>query len=85
MIVNVIAWIILGAIAGWIAGYIMTRDTKLDLMDIVLGIVGAIVGGWLSRLVLDWEVETFSPAGVIVAVIGALILAFAYKFIMQRE
>jgi uncharacterized membrane protein YeaQ/YmgE (transglycosylase-associated protein family) len=82
---NIIAWLIVGAIAGWLAGYIMTRNTKLDWMDVILGIVGAIVGGWLGGLLLKTDVQTFSPLGVILAVIGALIVAFGYKLITKKQ
>lgn len=85
LIWNVIAWVIVGAIVGWLAGYIMSRNTKLDLVDVILGILGAVVGGWLGGLLLKTDVNTFSPLGIVLAVIGALILAFGYKLIFKKS
>ena len=79
MLSNIIAWLVVGAIAGWLAGYILKRNTELNIMDVILGIIGAVVGGWLGGLVMRTDVQTFSPLGIIFAVIGALILAFLYE------
>ena len=79
MLSSIVAWLVVGAIAGWLAGYIMKRNTELNLADVVLGIVGAVVGGWIGSLVLRADINTFSPLGLIFAVIGALILAFGYE------
>ena len=51
MLVTIIAWIVLGAIAGWIAGLLVRGDEGLGVIGhIVLGIVGALVGGFLANL-----------------------------------
>jgi len=75
--------IILGAIAGWIAEKIMKGDHGL-LTNIVLGILGALIGNWLFRLIIG------STAGgvigqLIVAVIGACILIWGYRAIRGRS
>ena len=85
MIVNILMWLILGAVAGWLAGYIVTRDTKLDIMDIVLGIIGAVVGGWVFTLITGDGLEVFSILGVIVAVIAAIILVLIYGFLVKKK
>ena len=79
MLGSIVAWLIVGAIAGWLAGYLLRRNTTLNIMDILLGILGAVVGGWLGSLLLRTDVNTFSPLGLVFAVIGALILAFGYE------
>ena len=69
-----IVWVILvGLIAGWLAGKIMKRSGYGTLGDIVLGVLGGIVGGWLVRLV------GFAPGGglipsIVTATIGAVVL-----------
>ena len=72
---SIIAWIVLGLIAGWIAGMVMRGGGYGIIGDIVLGILGAIVGGWLTGLLLGRDVMNgFSLESIIVAVIGAIIL-----------
>lgn len=84
MLVSLIAWIIVGAIAGWLAGYVMTRNTALNVTDVVLGMVGAVVGGWLSTQFMGVDPAALTPLGIIVAFIGALIVAFIYKAVTGR-
>jgi uncharacterized membrane protein YeaQ/YmgE (transglycosylase-associated protein family) len=73
--------IILGALAGFIAEKVMKFDTGL-VMNIILGIVGAIVGNWLLGLV---GVGLGGLLGqLVVAVIGACVLIFAYRAINNR-
>ena len=73
---SIIGWVILGALAGWIASMIMgTNDRQGCLMDMVLGIVGAIVGGFLYSLITNARWQTgFDLVSLIVAVIGACIV-----------
>ena len=73
--------IILGALAGWIAENVMKFDTGL-LMNIVLGIVGAMVGNFLLSLI---GVGLTGIVGqLIVAVLGACILIYVYRMIKSR-
>jgi uncharacterized membrane protein YeaQ/YmgE (transglycosylase-associated protein family) len=70
---GIILWIILGAIAGWIAGLIMKSDHGL-LEDIVLGIVGALVGGFIMNFFGQEGVTGFNIYSMVVAVFGAMVL-----------
>ena len=74
--------IIIGGLAGWIAEKVMSFDTGL-VMNIVLGIVGALVGNWLMRAVLGYTLGGFFGQ-LIIAVGGACILIFAYRAIKSR-
>lgn len=75
MVLNIILWILFGALAGWIASLIMRTNAEEGAMaNIVTGIVGALIGGWLARSVFGLAVSTFSLAGLVVAVVGAIIL-----------
>lgn len=74
MLVNIILWIVIGGLAGWIASMIMKRDASMGaIANIVVGIVGAVIGGFLVNL-LGYDVSTFSVMGLVVAIVGAVIL-----------
>jgi uncharacterized membrane protein YeaQ/YmgE (transglycosylase-associated protein family) len=72
---SIIAWIVLGLIAGWLAGMIMKGGGYGIIGDIVLGILGAIIGGWITGALLGRDmVNGFNIETLIVAVIGAIVL-----------
>lgn len=73
-----IMWIIIGAVAGWIAGLLVKGGGFGLIMDIVVGIVGAFIGGWLAS-VLHIGLGGGFIGSVIVAVIGAVILMFVLR------
>lgn len=79
---SLIAFILIGAIAGWFAGQVMKGAGFGLLMNIVLGIVGSVVGGWLFDL---FDVQTFGGAGgeFITATFGAIIVLFIAKQIKK--
>lgn len=70
-----IAWLILGALSGWIASMIMKKDSEMGAFaNIIVGIVGAFIGGFVFNLIGASGVTGFNIWSVIVAVIGACIL-----------
>jgi uncharacterized membrane protein YeaQ/YmgE (transglycosylase-associated protein family) len=80
---SLIAWIVLGLISGFIASKIVNKSGEGLVLDIVLGIIGAVVGGYLF--------QTFGMAGVtgvniysiLVAVVGAVVVLFVYHAIFR--
>ncbi len=70
---GIIAWVIFGAIAGWIASLVMGSSDSL-VTDIVLGIVGAVLGGWLVGFFGYSGVSGFNVYSFLVAVLGAVVL-----------
>ena len=77
MLMNVIFWIVLGALAGWIASMIMGRNAQMGaLANIVVGIVGAMIGGFLMNAVGAPGVTGFNLYSVLVAIGGAVVLLF---------
>ena len=70
---SILAWIIFGAIAGWLASLIMGAQDGL-LLDIVLGIVGAFLGGWVMTALGQSGITGFNLYSIVVAVIGGIIL-----------
>jgi uncharacterized membrane protein YeaQ/YmgE (transglycosylase-associated protein family) len=82
---GIIAWIVLGAIAGWITNMIMGGGEGV-IATIILGIVGAIVGGWLAGTVLKVaDVTGINIESIIVAVIGAVIVVAIYRMVAGRR
>ena len=80
---HIIWWIIVGLIAGWATGKIMKGSGYGALMDIVIGIAGAVLGGFLMRMV------GFSGQGgffytIIIAIIGAVILTAVVRLISKK-
>jgi uncharacterized membrane protein YeaQ/YmgE (transglycosylase-associated protein family) len=83
--VGIIAWIVLGAIAGFIANALMGNREGL-LMTIILGIVGAVVGGWLAGTVLGIaDVTGINVQSIVVSVIGAVIVVAVFQALQRRR
>jgi uncharacterized membrane protein YeaQ/YmgE (transglycosylase-associated protein family) len=72
--VSIIAWIILGLIAGFIASKIVNRSGEGIVLDIILGIVGAVVGGWIMTAFGGQGVNGFNLYSMLVAVGGAIVV-----------
>ena len=75
---SIIGWIILGLVAGFIASKIVNKEGEGFLRDIVLGVVGAVVGGWLFHLVGARGVTGFNLYSMFVAVVGAVVVLVGY-------
>lgn len=83
---SVIGWIVLGLIAGWLGSKIMgTSGSQGMLMDIVLGIVGALVGGFVFSIFGAGGVTGFNIWSLIVATIGAVIVIWLYHNLAGRR
>lgn len=84
MITNLIAWIVLGAVAGWLASMVMkTNQSQGLIMDIIVGIVGSFIGGFIFSQLFSADVDAFSIGGLIVAVIGASILLAVLRMVRK--
>jgi uncharacterized membrane protein YeaQ/YmgE (transglycosylase-associated protein family) len=82
---SIIGWIVLGLIAGFIASKIVNRAGEGFLMDIVLGIVGAVVGGFIFEQFGAAGITGFNLYSMIVAIVGAIILLVIYHAIFSRR
>jgi uncharacterized membrane protein YeaQ/YmgE (transglycosylase-associated protein family) len=80
---QVLWWIIVGLIAGWATGKIMKGSGYGALMDIGLGIAGAVVGGWLMRL-LGFRGQGGTIYTILVAIGGAIILTWLFRLLTGR-
>ncbi|MDD1783570.1 GlsB/YeaQ/YmgE family stress response membrane protein [Enterovibrio sp. ZSDZ35] len=77
---SIISWIILGLLAGILAKWIMPgKDGGGFIMTTLLGIAGAVVGGWVSTLIGIGTTGGLSIGSIIMATVGALILLFIYN------
>ena len=75
-----IAWIVVGAIAGWLANQIMGSRDGLVMM-VILGIVGGLVGGWLAANVFDMgSVDGINIESIFIATLGAILVVFIANF-----
>jgi uncharacterized membrane protein YeaQ/YmgE (transglycosylase-associated protein family) len=82
---SVIGWIILGLISGFIASKIVNKTGQGFFMDIVLGIVGAIVGGVIFSALGIGGITGFNLYSMVVAVIGAIIVLVIYHWVSGRR
>ena len=82
---GILSWIIVGLIVGALAKLVMPgRDPGGIIVTIALGIAGALLGGWIGRLLGFYEPN--EPAGWIMSLLGAVILLFLYRmFFLGRE
>jgi uncharacterized membrane protein YeaQ/YmgE (transglycosylase-associated protein family) len=80
---GILLWIIFGALAGWIASMIMKTEAG-TMMDIIMGIVGAVVGGFLMNLIGQSGVTGFNLYSLIVAIIGAIVVIYIGRMVRNR-
>jgi uncharacterized membrane protein YeaQ/YmgE (transglycosylase-associated protein family) len=80
-----IAWIVLGLVAGFIASKIVNKAGEGMLMDIVLGVVGAFLGGWLFNTFGMPGVTGLNLYSLLVAVVGAAIFLIVYHALAGRS
>jgi len=81
-----LAWLIVGAIAGWLASIVMKTNSQQGLlMDIVVGIVGAFIGGFLFDQFGSTGVTGFDVWSVFVAFIGAVVLLALIRMVTGRR
>jgi len=76
---NIIIWIIFGALVGWIASIIMKTSRRALLRNIIVGLVGSALGGWIASLFKIGSVETFTFEGFAIAIGGAVLLIWLLR------
>ena len=75
---GIFSWIVLGAIAGWLGSMIVNRTGEGLFLNIVLGIVGALVGGWMFTALGSTGVTGFNLWSLVVSVIGSVVVLWLY-------
>ena len=79
-----LSWIVLGLISGFIASKIVNNAGQGVVMDIVLGIIGAVAGGWLFNTVGHIGVTGVNLYSILVAVVGAVVVLFIYHALVSK-
>lgn len=82
---SIIAWIVLGLIAGFIASKIVNGTGEGALLDIVLGVVGAVAGGWLFNTFGASGVSGLNLYSILVSVVGAVVVLVLYHALTGRS
>jgi uncharacterized membrane protein YeaQ/YmgE (transglycosylase-associated protein family) len=82
-VTSLVMWIVVGAIGGWLAGYLVTRDTALRINDVVLGMIGAVVGGWLFAQFGGTSGGMLM--GILAALVGAVLVAWIYRQVTGKS
>lgn len=82
---SIIGWIVLGLIAGFIASKIVNKEGEGLVLDIVLGVIGAIVGGFLFNQFGAAGVTGFNIYSMVVAVVGAVVVLVIYHLATGRR
>jgi len=83
---SIIGWIILGGLAGWVASMITGNDARMGVgMNIVVGIIGAFLGGWLMSLFGGTGISGFNIWSFIVALGGSIILLLIVNIFTGRK
>ena len=80
-----IAWIVLGLIAGFVASKIVNKTGEGVLLDIILGIVGAVIGGYLFQTFGMTGVTGLNIYSILVAVVGAVVFLVLYHALFRRR
>lgn len=79
---NILLWLLLGLVAGWLASVVMKTDGQQgSLTDIILGIVGAFVGGFLMNFFGQSGVTGFNIYSILVSTLGAVVLIWAGRML----
>jgi uncharacterized membrane protein YeaQ/YmgE (transglycosylase-associated protein family) len=83
---GLIATIVMGILAGWITGLLMRGSGYGVIWDLILGVVGAIVGGWLSSIFLGVDLTGgFNLTTLIVSIIGAVVVTLIFRLVTRRS
>jgi len=82
---SIIAWLVVGLVAGWIGSMIVNRGGEGPLLDIVLGIVGAVVGGFVFNFFGHTGVTGINFYSIFVAVVGSILVLIVYHALVRRR
>ncbi|MBS1152526.1 MAG: hypothetical protein H6Q89_4224 [Myxococcaceae bacterium] len=81
---GILAWIVLGGLAGWVGSMIMGANKKMGLVaNILVGIVGSVIGGWVFNYFGSYGVTAFNLYNFGVALVGSCILLFIAKLVTR--
>ena len=82
---SILGWAIFGAITGWLASLIVNKRGEGCVVNIALGLVGALVGGLIFRAISNFDMFGFNLTSMIVAILGAVIALFLWNAVTGRR
>lgn len=83
---GILSWIVLGGLAGWVASIIMKKNASMGVLtNIIVGIIGAFIGGFLMSNWDGWDITGFNIKSFIVALIGSVILLAIINLIRRGK
>lgn len=83
---GILSWIVLGALSGWIASLILKTNAEQGALgNIIMGIVGALIGGFLGSWLFGVDISGVNVTSVLLAVLGALVFAFALNLVTGKK
>jgi len=81
---GILAWVVLGGVAGWIASKIMHTDARQGIvLNIVVGVVGAFIGGFTFNFFGGAGITGFNLYSLLVSIVGAVVLLYATKIVRR--
>jgi uncharacterized membrane protein YeaQ/YmgE (transglycosylase-associated protein family) len=81
---SIIAWLVVGLLAGWIANMIMSSGRGGFLADLLLGVVGAFVGGFIGSALFGADVSGINLTSILLAVLGAIVVVAIYRAVTHQ-
>jgi len=81
---GIIAWLVLGLVAGFLASLLVNKQGEGMLMDIVLGVVGAVVGGFVAHFAGFSGITGFNLYSILIAIGGAVVVLVLYHALVRR-
>ena len=82
---GLLSWIVVGGLAGWLAGNLVKGRGFGCLGNIIVGVVGALIGGWIAQMLGGSDVTGLNLYSIIVSVIGAVILLWIVGMVRGRK
>lgn len=82
---GLLSWLLVGLVAGWLAGMVMKGGGYGVIGDIVVGVLGAFIGGWLFSNLTGADVTGFNLPSILIAFVGACILVFILRMVSGRR
>ena len=82
---GILSWLLVGLIAGWLAGKVMGGRGFGLLGNIVVGVIGALLGGFIASTVFGWDVTGFNVGSIVLAFLGAVVLLLILRAIPGRQ
>ena len=76
---NILLWMVFGAIVGWIANILMGRKRRGLLRNMIIGLLGSVLGGWIASLVNIGSLQRFTVEGFLIATGGAVLLLWLLR------